>query len=294
MATSKENSGTIYVGGWTTHQTYSTQICTPPTSGYPKCNTFNPFTFPSVVGFNDNGTIVRFNANTKQLEWSTFVGLLTVKDMATDDGGLVHVIGEPGLMNGQVHLPLLDHPDYYSEPDHFTIRGTAVLGFDVNGQFHGTMPGGNGLDYITELDVTAAGKRVYIAGATASTWGMPLNQPGTVQPWYVGVNMGDRDAYYAQLTLDYTVGEDERASGGAEMSLVVFPNPANDELIVVMDKQGPYVLYLFTPDGQLVSDERMTGSRSRLNVGDLAPGVYVLRCTTLEGAFQGTRRIVVQ
>lgn len=294
VATSKENSGTIYVGGWTTHQTYSTQTCVPPTSGYPKCNTFNPFTFPSVVGFNDNGTIVRFNANTKQLEWSTFVGLLTVKDVATDDGGLVHVIGEPGLMNGQVHLPLLDHPDYYSEPDHFTIRGTAVLGFDVNGQFHGTMLGGNGLDYITELDVTATGKRVYIAGATASTWGMPLNQPGTVQPWYVGANMGDRDAYYAQLTLDYTVGVEDEEVFRERPVLFVYPNPAQDELVVAVEVDGPYNLCLCTADGQLVMQTSSSVRTGRLTTYNLAPGPYLLRCSSLDGALLGVRTFIVQ
>lgn len=157
-----------------------------------------------------------------------------------------------------------------------------------------TMLGGNGLDYITELDVTATGKRVYIGGATASTWGMPLNQPGTVQPWYVGANLGDRDAYYAQLTLDYTVGVEDRSERPSSTPLFVYPDPAQDWITVSLEEAGTYQLDLFSPDGQVVLGSTVSGSVGRLSTAGMAAGPYFLRCSTEAGVIVGSKVIVLQ
>ncbi|HMQ75122.1 MAG TPA: T9SS type A sorting domain-containing protein [Flavobacteriales bacterium] len=157
-----------------------------------------------------------------------------------------------------------------------------------------TMLGGNGLDHITELDVTATGKRVYLGGATASTWGMPLNQPGTVQPWYVGANLGDRDAYYAQLTLDYTVGVDDRSERPSSTPLFVYPDPAQDWITVSLEEAGTYQLDLFSPDGQVVLGSTISGSVGRLSTAGMAAGPYLLRCSTEAGAMVGANVIILQ
>ncbi|HMC96398.1 MAG TPA: PKD domain-containing protein, partial [Flavobacteriales bacterium] len=59
----------------------------------------------------------------------------------------------------------------------------------------------------------------------------------------------------------------------------IYPQPASD-MIIIDGLMGSAMLRLFGADGRLVLQERSSGTTHRLNVADLATGVYVLHLDT--------------
>ncbi len=63
--------------------------------------------------------------------------------------------------------------------------------------------------------------------------------------------------------------------------LTVYPNPADDYLVVSIDRQD-FTVEVYTQTGRKVLEKNVTGNTARLNVSGLAPGVYILRISTRE------------
>ena len=64
---------------------------------------------------------------------------------------------------------------------------------------------------------------------------------------------------------------------------VVYPNPADDYLIVESDGKGPFVAEIYDLKGTLVSHGKLS-SPARLDIAHMEPGVYFLKLTHGDGS----------
>jgi hypothetical protein len=81
-------------------------------------------------------------------------------------------------------------------------------------------------------------------------------------------------------------------------TLRVYPNPASDRLIFESDNPGPegdFRVFLFSATGSLLRSGGFsaggTAARGELEVGDLAPGIYLLKWQ--DNHSQGTSKVVI-
>ena len=74
--------------------------------------------------------------------------------------------------------------------------------------------------------------------------------------------------------IDFTTGvaRDEQPS-----PVSIMPQPANDALTLVNVGSGIRTVQLFSPTGELLSEESGSGTRRTINVQHLAPGTYIVR-----------------
>ncbi len=113
---------------------------------------------------------------------------------------------------------------------------------------------------------------------------------------YVKVDVLER-GQYAFAKGSVFAGVDEGITGNAPFQL--YPVPADEVLTVQGASEGAVTLVLDVIDGQgrlaMRSTVAVQGSyRKDLNVGELAPGPYVLRVSATDGTAVGTRQFVVE
>lgn len=83
----------------------------------------------------------------------------------------------------------------------------------------------------------------------------------------------------AVFSVDQTVG----ITAHADKEVLLFPNPAHDQLNVRMDAPGA-LLEVRSSDGRLLVVQRVTGTLAVVNIGDLANGSYVISIEQAMGA----------
>ena len=118
------------------------------------------------------------------------------------------------------------------------------------------------------------------AAAQGFLWKIPASTP-------IGkdyrIRITPREAQYADVAvtspqsveiIDFTTGvaRDEQPS-----PVSIMPQPANDALTLVNVGSGIRTVQLFSPTGELLSEESGSGTRRTINVQHLAPGTYIVR-----------------
>jgi hypothetical protein len=74
----------------------------------------------------------------------------------------------------------------------------------------------------------------------------------------------------------------------------VYPNPASDAINVRMTESADIKLELFSITGVSVLEENFTGNQYRMNLSDLAPGLYMLRITNTADMRSTVKKISVK
>ena len=75
-------------------------------------------------------------------------------------------------------------------------------------------------------------------------------------------------------------------------NILVFPNPANDYLIIKSGITQPFTYQLYNIQGILQKEGEVTASQSEINVADLPRGMYILKILTEKQIM--TRKIVLK
>jgi uncharacterized repeat protein (TIGR01451 family) len=78
-----------------------------------------------------------------------------------------------------------------------------------------------------------------------------------------------------------------------EPELLLFPNPTNGHFTIALEGQELTLLRLFSTDGRLAVQQRLTGTRAEVALEGLAPGAYRAEVRTTEGAVY-QRSVLVQ
>lgn len=72
----------------------------------------------------------------------------------------------------------------------------------------------------------------------------------------------------------------------------VFPNPANDFLIISQEQNDSFTFQLFDNNGQLVRQGKLNMGETNIPMRDLAPAVYFLRIADAAGELKKEFKIV--
>jgi hypothetical protein len=272
----------VAIVGTTQQEAYSTGTeCVPPTSGWPLCNASNPFT----ADFGDtettpNGFIVRFDADTKEMTWSTALTHMEPTDVTSYER-TVYVGANP--LETVSSTFLADEQDYFTalEPD--DPGSQLVMGFDETGLFYGSKYGGIGLDQLVAVAMNPEG-RYYVAGQADVPALFPLNCPpqtGNDAPWCVFAQSGGGDIFYGQLKIITP-----QVVGSAELphhvgSVIAVPNPADDVITFITGEllgQAAQVEILDALGRTLLTERvRPISGRVEMQLRQLAPGAYRAR-----------------
>ncbi len=110
---------------------------------------------------------------------------------------------------------------------------------------------------------------------------------GTTRMRVRGVYVGNGEPDPVDACFDYAYGETEdygvviQLNTGVEdieqFNVVVYPNPASEELTLERDQDGPATAELFDLQGRSVRALLLNSRIERVPVGNLAPGQYLLR-----------------
>lgn len=148
-----------------------------------------------------------------------------------------------------------------------------------------------------DVVVSPDGLKIYVAcdssgstsGPTGGVTSTPAN-PGSIleftyQPSANGARMmNGQAAIQAQVAQVATTG-----------SIDVYPNPANDYFVVYnFAKEEGLRLELIDLAGKIVKNQQAINLATRVETGDLASGLYVLRLTNAKGKLVRTEKIVIQ
>ncbi|MCB0754549.1 MAG: CocE/NonD family hydrolase [Flavobacteriales bacterium] len=80
-------------------------------------------------------------------------------------------------------------------------------------------------------------------------------------------------------TKEYTTGIEDPIAADAEPELLVYPNPAQDQITVFMDNGNDYDVRILNLDGSLVRTETTFTDNLIIDVSDLSQGVYFVELT---------------
>lgn len=81
----------------------------------------------------------------------------------------------------------------------------------------------------------------------------------------------------------------------AALRLMVYPNPANDQVFVAIDRGvGPFSVQLVDQWGRLCSQTLLNGKRGSINLRDLNSGIYTLLLSDASGNYTSQRVVVAR
>ena len=76
------------------------------------------------------------------------------------------------------------------------------------------------------------------------------------------------------------------------ISFSILPNPANEKVILQIDKEGGYELLIFDTTGQIISSKNIYGSTAEINVSNIPEGIYFFVLT--QDNRQYVQRVVIK
>ncbi len=132
-------------------------------------------------------------------------------------------------------------------------------------------------------------------GETANFYVMPELTDAAPGTHYIKIKMtnGDysKDSWY--VIHKYTTGV--ATVSQSDVNIVAYPNPATNELTVQHDG-GMDVkrIDLYGLNGQRVAGYEVSGSKSKIDVSGVVPGLYVIQLIDKKGQIAGSRQIVRQ
>jgi hypothetical protein len=76
-------------------------------------------------------------------------------------------------------------------------------------------------------------------------------------------------------------------------TLDIYPNPANQFVVVYNYTKETRTASLFDLNGRLVQQHQLTQSSTRINTASLAPGMYILKITNAKSNTLRTEKILI-
>tara|TARA_R110002050_G_scaffold263065_1_gene403444 strand:- start:25 stop:2601 length:2577 start_codon:yes stop_codon:yes gene_type:complete len=267
----------LYVGGRTNDDNFPTLA-----TGTAYTESFNG------TGLNpkDDGFVARFNTNSHQLEWSTFIGGAEIDDvysLALDNRGFLFISGSTKSNN----INYFNAPNYYYENNNSGNTDAYIMAFKPDlTRIWATYYGGNRSDGSLLLK-TFNNDKLYI-GSTVNS----------VSPTYPLVDLGGQ-AWFDSVKVD-TLGNawilgrfdisnigvlttiDDQTSPENNSLIKVYPNPVVD--IVTIDLSGlkqksNISISLYGIDGKLIKEfnPKNVGTTYQISLEGLAKGSYILK-----------------
>ena len=214
--------------------------------------------------------LVKFDPMGERL-WGTYYGGPTSEfayNCATDTDGNVYMAGETNSTSGIASGGFQN-----------AYGGGAGDGFlakfgPAGERIWGSYFGGNGSDSSPSCAVDGIG-RFYLCGVTAS-----------IEDIFGGGHQstlsGPSDAFLAMFEeLDFGINT---INATADSDLFVFPNPTAEHITLQVPKASIGNLYrLFDLTGKAVASGRVAAAQTFIDLGELAPGIYVLTLDGLPG-----------
>lgn len=132
-------------------------------------------------------------------------------------------------------------------------------------------------------------------GSPVSELDSPLHTYAAPGNYTVSLKVHNGCATYEtslQINVDHVTGT--ATIGEAEKAVVLFPNPANNTVTVSSRNATPELeqVTLVNITGAIVHQQKITGNQLQLQVGQLPPGIYLLRIQTSKGTL--IRKIEIQ
>ena len=151
----------------------------------------------------------------------------------------------------------------------------------------------------TTTRVQDAGERISHANRDNSTWTFTWRSPSTLQGqvrFYASVNAVNNNGSNGGDEVVTAVSEPQNALSISEARLLAFemyPNPAADIVNIQLPSgTSEAQVGIFDYTGRLVSSQKVTASDQKVNVNDLATGMYMIRVTSQDKI--GAQRFIKQ
>ena len=129
--------------------------------------------------------------------------------------------------------------------------------------------GGSGIDRGSSVAINTAGE-VFLAGTAQGTVTFDTIQhtnPGTIYPVLAKINtQTSKPSGFSNTT--------------NEASLVIYPNPANDNVVVTLPARQAGLISIYNATGQLVNQEEISEKENTINLDKLPAGWYVVQLQT--------------
>ena len=304
----------LYVGGQANSLAdyAANNNCQPPNGGgFPNCASGSQARYP--YGGNIDGFIAKFSLANHSLGWTTFIGRNRddkVNALDWDEGGNVWIAGVTDANSSTTgNIPLADLATVYYQAAHGdggqASTNSDAMVFSFNGQDelrHGTYMGGVGGDEPHVITVSSGGQ-VFLAGSSMSTSEYPFACPATTNPYcyltYATMVGGTMEAFYTDLRHNGEVGVEEHAAA-ADGVLVVYPNPATQELFVLLPKgtAGRVEVQIHDALGKLVKTVPLAtavhAKTVRIGIAELPSGLYAVRVQNAAGGIEGSAKLIVE
>ena len=133
--------------------------------------------------------------------------------------------------------------------------------------------------------------------------GAPVTELGRIvtnSPGIMGIKVGPDGRIWAvnASTNNLIVIDPDGFSVGLEESAIdamrVYPNPASDQLVVMLDSEAAQRIELLDATGRLVQAQRPATAQATLDVQALPAGTYVLRALLRDGSLLQERVVIAR
>lgn len=149
-----------------------------------------------------------------------------------------------------------------------------------------------GLGRFRDVAVSADGLKIYVAcdssgstsGPTGGVTSTPAN-PGSILEFTFTSGPATRYITQQEQRLPENTTENK--------TLDIYPNPADQFIVVYNYSTGNRMASLFDLNGRLVKQQLLTQSAARINTGNLPPGMYVLKVTDTKNKPVRTEKIII-
>lgn len=142
------------------------------------------------------------------------------------------------------------------------------------------------------LMVATPGGRVFSSDDSGVTWNdVSTGASGSLGAealWtdatymYAGVCFTSTGVWRRPLS-EFSCGPVGIESSEPEIYTSVFPNPASDILSIELGDQTSGTIELINMNGSVISTQQFTQQKMSIYIGNLTPGIYMVRVTTIEG-----------
>lgn len=149
-----------------------------------------------------------------------------------------------------------------------------------------------GLGRFRDVAVSADGLKIYVAcdssgstsGPTGGVTSTPAN-PGSILEFTFTSGPATRYITQQEQRLPENTPENK--------TLDIYPNPADQFIVVYNYSTGNRMASLFDLNGRLVKQQLLTQSAARINTSNLPPGMYVLKVTDTKNKPVRTEKILI-
>lgn len=182
-----------------------------------------------------------------------------------------------------------------SDYDYYKINLPSGTNYSINARVHDSYSSGNGNNYTNDVQFSYQVNGGTLSDAYDDVMPSPIYVAGggTVIFFVSDYFTGTVGTYL--LDMNITRGQNVGINDVADNKLVVFPNPANNQMFIdAGNLTGEYTLNIFDLRGQLVSSNTGTLSNQliKTDVSTFAKGMYSVQLKTANGT--ATSKLIVE